>query len=328
MTDAGPPPPPVDPSSPPVGAGPSSSTGLSDPTSEFLTPVHPYGTLDPDPDAPLSQARRPRAGLVALVVVVAVAAGVGIVVATSGGGAAVRSATPGDLHARSRMCVAPECEGVETSVALTWRTPDGDVDTIEILLDGSVVARVDPTATGYEVHDLWIDRTYLFGVRAIGADGVSPISLVEVRTPVPPLEEAQLEGSYRAWERVRRAVNLSTLEGLDRPHPGDVVRTTWSFASLCAADAGACPARWFSWGPLVNQGSRFEGSFRSRPASCADGRSTPTTTVMRLVTDRGRAVDGRWFVGRFHGTVTMSFTCPGGGGRSIGVLLVRGRAPA
>jgi hypothetical protein len=341
VTDPGPPPP-DDPSSPAVGPPPPASTDVPDPTSEFLTPVRPYETFEPGPGAPElpgstveeptgatgSSARRPASGVVALVVVMAVAAAVGVVVATSGGPSASGSpAMPGDLRARPDVCVAPTCERIETTVELTWAAPDRDVEAIEVLVDGSVLARLDPSVTGYEVGDLWIDRSYTFGVRAIGADGASPVSTVRVTTPVPPPEEAQLDGSYRVRETVRTAFNLSTLEGMDNPQPGSVAGNTWAFSALCADDAGACPANWFRWGPLVNDGRRYEGTFPSQPATCAGGRRTPTTTRMQLVVEGGRASGGLWFVGRFHGVMTLSFTCPGGG-RSAGVLLIEGRVLA
>lgn len=255
-----------------------------------------------------------------------VAAAVGVVVATSGGQSTPGPEAPGGLRARSSVCAAPVCEGIETTVALTWNAPDDDIETVEVLVDGSVMARIDPSTTEYEIGDLWIDRSYTFGVRAVGADSASPTSEVRVRTPVPPGEEAQLDGPYRVRETVRRATNLSTLEGIDNPRPGTGTTSSWSFSASCADDAGACAAEWFRWGPLVNDGRRYEGSFRSRPAHCSDGHRTPTTTQMRLVVERGRASAGRWLVGGFRGLMKMSFRCPEVGGRSVGVLVIEARA--
>jgi hypothetical protein len=264
---------------------------------------------------------------VALAVVIAVAAAVGVVVATSGGPSAPRSpGPPGDLRASSQICAVPECERIGATVALSWSAPDGDVRTVEVLVDGSVLARVEPGTTGYQIRGLWIDRSYAFAVRAIGADGASPTRTVWVTTPVPSIEQAQLDGAYRVRETVRRATNLSTLDGIDDPRRGREMSGTWSFSAVCADDAGACPTDWFRWGPLANDGPVYEASFRSLPATCSDGRRTPTTTRLRLVVERSRAAGGRWLVDRFHGTMELSFTCPGGGGRSSGVLLVKGRA--
>jgi hypothetical protein len=262
---------------------------------------------------------------VALAVVIAVAAAVGAVVITSGGPSApVSPGPPGDLRARSQICSAPACERIEATVALSWNAPDGDARTVEVLVDGSVLARVEPGATGYQIRGLWIDRSYTFGVRAVGADGAGPTTTVRVTTPVPPLEEAQLDGSYRVRETVRTASNLSTLDGLDDPRRGEQVTSTWSFSARCADDSGACSVDWFRWGPLINDGSRYEASFRSLPATCSDGRRTPTTTRLQLVVDRGRASGGRWVVDRFHGAMDLSFRCPGGG-PSTGTLLIEGR---
>jgi hypothetical protein len=263
---------------------------------------------------------------VALAVVTAVAAAVGVVVVTSGGPSTPGSpGPPGDLRATSQICAVPECQRIEATVALGWSAPDGDVLTIEVLVDGAVLARVEPGTTDYQIGGLWIDRSYAFGVRGVGADGAGPTRTVRVTMPVPPTEEAQLDGAYRVRETVSSATNLSTLDGIDHPRRGREVTSTWSFSALCADDAGACPTDWFRWGPLVNDGRLYEASFRSLPATCSDGRRTPTTTRLRLVVDRGHASGGRWLVGRFHGTMDLSFACPGGG-RSSGVLLLEGRA--
>lgn len=281
--------------------------------------------LDPPPP-PRWSTRRPGSGVVASVVVTVVAAVVGVVVATSGGPSTAEPEAPESLRATSSVCAAPVCDWIETTVALAWRAPAGEVETIEVLIDGSVIARVDPGSTGYEVSDLWIDRSYTFGVRAIGADSTSRTTTLQVTTPVPPMEEAQLDGPFRVRETVRKATNLSALEGIDDPRPGADTTSTWSFSASCADDAGACAADWFRWGPLLNDGLRYEGSFRSRPATCSDGHRTPTTTRMRFVVEGARASAGRWLVDAFRGTMEMSFRCPEIGGRSVGVLAIEGRA--
>ncbi len=277
---------------------------------------------EPGPtDAPV---RRHVPGLVAVAVVTAVAAAVVVVVATSRGPSTARSpGAPADLRARSNVCVPPECDRLGTTVALTWSMPGG-AQGIEVLVDGSVLARLDPNTTRYEVHDLWIDRSYTVGVRAFGADGAGPPSAVLVRTPVPQPEDAQLDGSYRVRETVRSAINLSTIDGIRHPAPGSEVTSTWSFSALCGDGDGACAADWFRWGPLVNEGERYEGTFVSRSANCVGGGRTPTTTRMWVVVESGRASDGRWIVGRFHGVMNPSFTCPEGG-RSAGVVRIQGR---
>jgi hypothetical protein len=260
------------------------------------------------------------------VVVLAVAATVGVVVATSGGpSAAEPPAAPAGLRAQPHVCAAPLCERIETSVELTWSATSETIGSIEVLVDGAVVARIDPDTTRYEIHDPWIDRSYAVGVRAIGAAGAGPASTVQVRMPVPPPGDAQLEGSYRVRETVRRVTNLSAIEGMSHPAPGGEIANTWSFSAVCADDAGACASQWFRWGPLDHDGRRYEGTFRSRPAICAGGRRVPATTWMRLVVARGRAADGRWLVGRFRGVMTLRFTCPGGGGPSAGALRIEGR---
>jgi hypothetical protein len=164
---------------------------------------------------------------------------------------------------------------------------------------------------------------YVFGVRAVRGSQRGPTSTVEVRTPAPPLDEAQLAGVYRVRERVRRASHLASVEGIRHPRPGSSTVNMWTFAPACEPYAGACPTSWFSWGPLRNSGPRYDGTFRSAPASCAGARSSPTTTELHLTSVAARTIDGRWTVQRFRGSMRVTFRCAGGP-RSVGLLHVEG----
>lgn len=275
--------------------------------------------------SPPSEPRRRRWPMLVAMVVAAPLVAAGIVLAASDGSAGGPPGPPGKLRAVTDVCSAPTCERIVTTVALSWTRPDGELEAFEIVRDGAVLVEAGPRAVTVEIDDLLIDRSYTFGVRAVGDGGTGP-TRVSVDTPVPPLAEAQLTGSYRVRERVRSATNLSGLEGIDDPRPGRTIANTWGFSSVCAGDAGACPTRWFSWGPLAHDQDRYDGSFHGRPARCAGGKKTPTTVEMHLVVERGRAADGRWLVGRFHGTTTVSFSCPEGGARSVGTLELEARA--
>ena len=316
---------------PDPGLGPpAGQDGTPDPPSEFLTPVHPYETVEPEAggswpgSAPASAGTPPgrrRSGVgVAVVVVLLVAAGLVWVVGRPT--TDVRGAPPG-LTATPSVCSAPECERIEGVVALTWSSAGGDVEGYQILRSQRLLDTVGPDVSTYEVRALAIDHRYVFGVRAVRAGDPGAASTVTVRTPEPPLEEAQLHGAYRVRERVRSASNLSSVEGIDHPRPGRTTTNPWSFSVLCEDQAGACPTNWFEWGPIPVEGLRYDGAFRSRPATCGGGGQTPTTTRMRLVVSSARTVDGRWLVDRFHGVMHVAFRCPGAA-PSTGTLEVQG----
>jgi fibronectin type III domain protein len=318
---------------PEPGLGPPpGQDGTPAPPSEFLTPVRPYETIDPGaeptwpasertPPAPASPRRRSGAGAAIAAVVLVAAALAWIVGDRSSSG---RLEAPPDLVATAGVCAAPDCERIEATVTLSWSSPGGDVDGFQILRSQRVLVNVGPDVTVYEIDGLRIEHSYVFGVRAVRAGETGRLRTARVRTPTPPLEEAQLTGSYRVRETVRSATNLAVVEGIDNPRPGSRVVNTWTFEALCEEQAGACPTTWFSFGPLENTATRYDGTFRSRPADCGGGR-TPTTTTMHLVASTGTALDGRWRVDRFRGTMRVRFGCPGGG-PSVGVLRVEGRA--
>ena len=298
----------------------------TDAPSEFLTPVQPYETIEPaSGSAGGGTRRRPSIAIVAAVAVVALV-GAGIVIASTAQRTSGPPGAPRDLIASAGVCAAPECERIEAIVTLSWSSPDGQVDRYVVEREGDPVGRLPSSSTRFESRGLQVGRSYTFGVRAIGAGTDGPTSEVRVRTPTPPLEEAQLTGPYRVRETIRRARNLAAVEGIANPTPGRSGRNAWRFEVLCADQAGACPTNWFRWGPLVNRGARYDGTFRAQPASCAGGGTAPTTTEMHLVVSSADTVGGRWIADRFSGTIRVSFHCPGG--RSAAILRVEGRAGA
>jgi hypothetical protein len=311
---------------------PPGQDGATAPPSEFLTPVHAYETVDPGPDSPWPAtgapsspppSRRRGTGIgVAVIAVVLVAAGLVWIVGDRSSTASLGA--PPDLVGTGRVCAAPQCEGIEASVTMSWSAPHGDLEAYQILRSRHVVETVPSDVTSYEMTNLHIDRTYVVGVRAVGGGDTGPASSIEVRTPEPPLEEAQLTGGYRVRETVRSAANLAGLEGIHNPRPGSSTVNTWSFTVVCDDQAGACSTKWFTWGPLRNRGTRYDGSFRGRPATCERGGRTPTTIEMHLDATSGTAEAGRWLVDRFQGTMRVGFACPGSG-RSTGALRVEGR---
>lgn len=323
---------------------PAGQDGPPAPPSEFLTPVRPYETIEPEaegswpasgaasgaasgpgpePSASAPPPRRRTGAWAAIATVVLVAAGLAWIVGDRSSSGSLDA--PRNLSATANVCAAPDCERIEVVVTLSWSPPGDGVDAYQILRSGRVLVDVAAGVTSYEIDGLRIERSYVFGVRAVSGNETGRVGTVRVRTPAPPLAEAQLDGSYRVREVVRSATNLSVVEGIDNPRPGSTVVNSWMFGALCQDQAGACPTKWFSWGPIENSGPRYDGSFRSRPASCAGGGTTPTTTQMHLVASSGRTVDGRWLVDRFRGTMRVAFSCPGGG-RSLGSLRVEGRA--
>ena len=334
MTDPTPPGPddqPPRPEEPAAAAGPDASDA---PSSEFLTPIHPYETVEPEagttwpvsgapPSAPASPGRR-RSGIgAAVVAVVLVAAGLAWVVSARSSSGPLRA--PLDLIATADACGAPDCERLQATVTLSWSPVDERAEVVEILRAGRVMEILEPDVTTREIVGLRLDHSYVFGVRVVRGNDHGPASTVEVRTPTPPLQEAQLTGSFRVRERVRSARKVSSVEEIDNPRPGSSTVNDWSFTAVCSVDAGACPTRWFTRGPLHNDGRRYDGTFRGEPATCGDGTRTATTTQMHLEVLSARTIQGRWQVDRFRGTLRVTFACPGEG-RSAALLQVDGRA--
>ena len=127
-----------------------------DQPSEFLTPVHPFETIEPEGGEPVPGGgggpfRRPsNAILAAIVVVVLVAAG--IVVASTAQRNTGPPGAPGDLTAAVAVC-ATECERIQAVVTLSWSSADGRVDHYMVERDGEQKISPAPSkgsrASGY-----------------------------------------------------------------------------------------------------------------------------------------------------------------------------------
>jgi hypothetical protein len=312
------------------GTPPSPSGGTPDPgASEFLTPVHPYESIDPGagPGAggPGNTPSGRRMGLVLLAVVVVLAVIAGVAYLATTGGADAAPGAPRGFDAAVDLCATPACDRITVTVALTWQAPEGgSVTGYEVLEDGALIDRLQADTTSFTVRGLDIGQQYTFGVQAMGPGGTGPATEASVETPTPPLAESQLDGSYGVTMRVRSVRNISSFLGIDNPRLGSTSNTRWSFAATCGADQGACPVRWFGRGPIPPKGRGYAGSFQDDAATCAGSGKTPVTATMNVVTVDAKADGPRWLVQRFHGTFAVEFDCPGAGGISRGVVEVDG----
>jgi hypothetical protein len=306
----------------PTPSGPAEASG-------FLTPVHPYATVEPEaapgPGDPGAVPSGRRIGLVLVAIVAVLAVITGVAYLATGGGAGGVPGSPRGFDAVVDLCAAPRCDRITVTAALTWQAPeDGDVTGFQVLQDGAQIDRVDADTTSYDVQRLDIGRQYTFGIQAVGPDGTGPTTEASVKTPTPPVVESQLDGSYRVTMRVRSVRNITSFLGIDHPRLGSTSNTKWSFAATCGADEGACPVRWFDRGPIPPDGRGYAGSFPDGEASCGGGGKAPVTATMDLGSVGAKAEAPRWLVQRFHGTFAVEFDCPGGGGISRGVVEVDG----
>jgi hypothetical protein len=130
----------------------------------------------------------------------------------------------------------------------------------------------------------------------------------------PPLEQAQLRGSYRVRLVVRTARNLASIAGIDRPVPGSRRVGRWRFFAMCEPDgtAVACPASWGGReGLLVPQAATWLGTVIGPRAACFGATRVPGPIELHLDARDAVMDGGAWVVRSFVGTWAVTFRCPG-----------------
>ena len=295
------------------------------PTSAFLTPQVPYEAIDPaSPDRsavlapgvqPGRRDRKPAVLAVALVLIALIAV-LAVVVLTGGGGGIVSSgppAAPVGLSGKARVCVPPACQAVQAIVTLTWGASGGGPTGYDVYRNGTFVGSSEGTATTFSDENVPIGDSLLYTVSATSGHGASATSApITVKTSLPPLAVAQLNGTYRVVEVVTRASNLGSFVGINHPSPGARKKTTWSFVPICAPDRGACSTVIFGeHPPLKVHGKTYAGSPQGPAAHCFTSGRVPARSTYHLVATRAKIKSGSWTVASFTGTLTVTFTCHG-----------------
>jgi hypothetical protein len=154
------------------------------------------------------------------------------------------------------------------------------------------------------------------GIVLAGGDPVAPASSNSASTStspsLPPVDQAQLGGSYRVTLVVRGARNLASLAGIDQPVPGKRRTATWRFFPTCSLDEAPCPVSWEGRRPRLELAdAAWSGTIAGPPAPCLNGGRIEAPIQMHLTPQDGVIVDGRWFVRSFVGTSSVTFRCPG-----------------
>jgi hypothetical protein len=226
-------------------------------------------------------------------------------------------------------CAPPSCDRIGATVDLTWRPSASPITGYRVLRDGEEIASlppIGPVSTSVEDRSAVIGATHRYEVVAIGDEGTRGISApASVAVPLPPLEAAQLEGTFRVTRRVTRAKNLRELEGIRDPRPGTEAVTDWTFVATCPPAVGACPIRWNGHpGLLVPDGSLYRGRSAAGFARCPRGGRIRAPIGFRVRVTEARVVGGAWVASEIRGRLDSAFTCPGfapssGAARFVGV---------
>jgi hypothetical protein len=275
--------------------------------------------VPPTPPEPRPKGRSRLAIVVAVIVAVAVVSGA-IVAVSSRKSPPGPPGAPTDLRASATTCAPPRCNQITSTVALTWSAPatGSPVTSYRIYRDGHPMSDVVKAGTTtFDDTRVLLGQHYSYQVLANSLVGDSQRSeQAKASIPAPPLAQAQLSDTYAVVLKVTTESNVSKVEGINDPSPGDTKHESWAFTATCGSDDGACPVKWYSRSPALRpHGLVYSGTVRANGAArCTSGSTVDKPPVyfgFHLIVTRAKIVAGAWIADQFKGMYTVSFSCPG-----------------
>jgi hypothetical protein len=276
-------------------------------------------TVPPTPPEPMPKRRSRFAIILAVIVAVAVIS-VAIVAVSSKKSPPGPPGAPTDLRASATTCAPPKCKQITSTVALTWSAPTtgSPVTSYRIYRDGHPMSDIVKVGTTtFDDTRVLLGQHYSYQVLANSSVGDSEKSgQASASIPAPPLAQAQLSDTYAVLLKVTTEANVSEVEGIKDPNPGDTKHESWALTATCGSDDGACPVKWYSRSPALRpHGLVYSGTVRDNGAArCTSGSTVDKPPVyfgFHLIVTRAKIVGGAWIVDQFKGTYTVSFSCPG-----------------
>jgi hypothetical protein len=265
----------------------------------------------PPPPTPPERSRRTLlAASIALVLVIGLVGGA--IALTSGGGGspdAARTTPPS-----ASPSIVPPTELVASAgafqVTLRWTQPPGGskVQTYEVDRNGGVWQSVSAPATDVTDDTVLPGHRYTYAVEAKGEGATSPQVTVSIRTRVPPLSDARVEGTFNVTAKVTSHSGFTS-------YPSTFT-LGWDMKPKCSA--GACSVTWkdvtrtgFA-GTFVRKGASYSGSDSGQfGAQCGSSGTASTLTIAFHVTRAG-PMFATWRATKLAGTISEYAPATGG----------------
>ena len=262
----------------------------------------------PGADDPLKpDRRRSRVGIVGVLVAASLIVG-GIVFAIARGGEDEQAeAAPKVSDSPSPEVVEPvpptslKARAKPFVVVLTWTgpVPTDPLDRLEVQRNGTFIGYATFGERKYRDTSALPGKRYRYELRVETQDGVfsDPVR-ARVRTPVPPLLQARVEGTFDARTSFTSKVGY-----------GDYVAPTfgWEFTPVCTS--GPCSVRLRDSFyddlriKLNRSGASYAGSFTGKIGLQCQGTPSTSTGSITLRVSKARVVDGEWRATLLEGTM-------------------------
>lgn len=259
-------------------------------------------------DAPGGRPTRSRWLLVAIVAVVIALGAVGLTAVVAGDGDG-----PGDLAIPTSQTPSPPAELSAAQdldakarpyrVVLTWATPSTLPERAhyEVRRDDTHVGDVDPPTHRFVDDDVVPGERYRYEVRVVTSDGTfSDPAVVRVRTPLPPIVEARLQGTFDVKSRFTAK---SGYGNYDAPGFG------WRFRPKCGD--GPCDVALADILhdelriTLRRSGGTYRGTYTGKFTLACGNTDIVSSVTLELRVATASVIDGSWRATRLAGTLSQ-----------------------
>jgi hypothetical protein len=267
------------------------------------TPFPAAGTELPPPPP---EGRRAKTLVIAAALVLLVgAAGVAVALVASG--------DDPKPSARSSPAPAPSPSlfqpiGLRTAataftVTLTWFQPNGGtaVEGYNIYRNQAYIAAVAAANTSYTDENALPGHTYTYEVEATGSGLESGRTPVKVKTKIPSLSEARVEGDYNVVVKVVSAHGFQSYSGK--------FTIGWHFKPKCKK--GTCDVMWSDLtedtltGLLTRKSASYHGGDTGKFNSTCGQTVVLTTLTIDFHVTHAKPRFGEWRASKFEGTMTQ-----------------------
>jgi hypothetical protein len=255
--------------------------------------------------SPPTRSRRGAIFAILAAVVLAVG-GVLFALASTGDDVAAPTTTPSSATAEPVAEPSPtqnlKAKGRAFEVVLRWSPPAIQMEDAryEIRRNGTFVGYVVPPARRFTDGDVIPGKKYTYAVRVEAPVGTFSDSVaIRVSTPVPPLGEARVAGTFDV-----RSEFVSKYGYGDYATPG----FGWRFRPKCPTGSCGLSLRDINLEDLTltlkREGGMYSGSFSGRIGLQCGGTSTVSTGTIELSVAAARVIGSEWRATRLTGALT------------------------
>jgi hypothetical protein len=186
----------------------------------------------------------------------------------------------------------------DSAVNLRWTLPDTEIDALVLLRNGQKLATVGDSATRFTDNKVDPGTRYTYEIETASINVLSAPVKVTIKTGVPPVTEARLDGTYPM---------TFTLLSSNVVDPGrSVTHGRWRLTPLCKH--GPCDEKLVSLSgnyasrlAWIPSGQKYRGSVQQKNYYVCGSTGIDAIEAIVVTADSAKVIDGEWTATKLRG---------------------------